>query len=222
MSISRNTIAGGSARARSSACWPPGASAGSKPATSSRVVDTSLRMKGSSSTIRTEAIRSSGYARADAVDQRVGNLVERLDHPWVELTPRTFGDRSPRLGERRRRPVGPIGRDRIQGVGNREDTCRHRDLLALQPVWVAGPVPALVVIPNNFGSPLEEWDPAEDLRADQRVPAHQRPLLLAQRLGLVQDPVRNRHLAHIVQEEAELDLRLGRQVRLDASGELEP
>ena len=55
MSTSRNTIAGRSRRATSSASTPSAASWRSKSATSSSVVAISLRMNGSSSTTRTRA-----------------------------------------------------------------------------------------------------------------------------------------------------------------------
>ena len=50
----------------------------------------------------------------------------------------------------------------------------------------------------------KELDPAHDLSADQRVLGHQSALLLGERLGLVEDRVRDRHLADVVQQEAEL------------------
>src|SRR5436190_9504870 len=208
MSMSRKTSAGGCERASSSAASPPGASVGSKPATSSRVVATSLRMKGSSSTIRTEAIVSADDAGTDAFEGLVRDLVERLYHLRVELAARALGDRPARVRQRGGGPVGPVCGDRVERVGDREDPRRERDLLALQAVRVALAVPALVVVLDDVGRRLEEGDPAEDLRADQRVPAHQPALRVAERLGLVEDPVGDRDLADVVQQVAELDLGL--------------
>src|SRR2546423_14397771 len=100
MSMSRKTSAGGCERASSSAASPPGASVGSKPATSSRVVATSLRMKGSSSTIKTEAMCSSDDAGADAFEGLVRDLFQRLHDLRVELAAGALGDRLAPLCQR--------------------------------------------------------------------------------------------------------------------------
>ncbi len=66
---------------------------------------------------------------------------------------------------------------------------------------------------------LEEVDVAQDLRADLRVVGDELELLGAQRLGLEQDRVRDRDLADVVQQEAELELGLVRDVHAHGTGD---
>jgi hypothetical protein len=58
--------------------------------------------------------------------------------PHLNLFPRHF--------HRTRRPVRPVGGNRIQRIGDGENSRAQRDVLALQSAWIAGSVPALLGI----------------------------------------------------------------------------
>jgi hypothetical protein len=118
------------------------------------------------------------------------------------------------------RAVGPDRGQRVEHVGHREHAGRQRDDLARQPVRVAAAVPALVVMADHQLGLAEELDLAQDLPAHQRMALHQRPLFRRQRLGLPQDRVRHRDLADVVQQEAELDLGVVDERRVEHPGDL--
>src|SRR5438874_13621350 len=77
-------------------------------------------------------------------------LAEDLDDPRVELASRLLDDLGRRLFPAPRAPVGAIARHRIQRVGDREDACAERYLRLAEPVRIAAPVPALVVMANDL------------------------------------------------------------------------
>src|SRR4051794_38656814 len=160
MSMSRNTSSGWTSAARSTASTPLAASCSRKPATSSSVVETSLRMKGSSSTIRTLRIAD---LDTDVLQARGRDLEERVDDLGIELRARGLFDHRARLDHLARRAVGAHGGQRIEHVGDREDARRQRDDLAGQAVGVAGAVPALVMVADDELGLPEEVDLAQDL-----------------------------------------------------------
>ena len=69
----------------------------------------------------------------------------------------------------------------MPGVAGEHDPAGQRDGLAGQAVGVAAAVPALVLVAHGAGHLLEVRDAAQDLLADDRVPLHDRPLLVGQR-----------------------------------------
>ena len=78
-----------------------------------------------------------------------------------------------------------------------------------------------MVVADDPAGPLQERDPAQDLPANDGVAIHQGALGLAERRGLVEDPVGDGHLAHVVEQVAELGLRLAGQLGLDPDRQLE-
>ena len=66
----------------------------------------------------------------------------------------------------------------------------------------------------------EEVHVAQDLRADDWMLGDQRVLLVRELARLEQDRVRHRHLADVVQQEAELDLRRLLEAEPDRAGQL--
>ena len=72
-------------------------------------------------------------------------------------------------------------------------------------VGIAGAVEALVARAHEAGARGERWRCEDDALADHRVAAHELPLVLVERAGLVEDLVRDRGLADVV--------KLGRECR---------
>ena len=67
-----------------------------------------------------------------------------------------------------------------------DDARPQRDLLPGQPVRVARPVPAIVVVADGRDGVAEEAEAVDDPRALLGVALHQRPLL-ARELGRLQE-----------------------------------
>ena len=78
----------------------------------------------------------------DLVDEEPGQV-------WVELPAGRRAELVERLLDRSRGAVGPVVGDRVEGVDEPDDPGPDRDALAAQPVRVAGPVPALVVVADD-------------------------------------------------------------------------
>ena len=76
-----------------------------------------------------------------------------------------------------------------------------------------------MVVPHDLQRAPEARDVAEDVGRDPRLPLEQRALLLRQRRGLPQQPLRQHQLADVVQEEAAEDVRIGGEVGRDALAE---
>src|SRR5436309_15395927 len=89
-------------------------------------------------------------ARADA--ELVG---ERVDDLRVELRARATLELLERVARRQRLAVDALARHRVVRVGNEDDACAERNLLAAQPVGVAVAVPALVVMQHPVGNRLD-------------------------------------------------------------------
>ena len=82
---------------------------------------------------------------------------------------------------------GRPGGHRVEGVADGDDARAERDRVGLQAVGVALPVEALVRRAHELGDAAQRRRGADDPLADQRVAAHERPLVLAQRAGLGED-----------------------------------
>ena len=118
--------------------------------------------------------------------------------------------------------VRAVRRQRVERVGDGEDPRRDRDRVAGQPVGIAGAVPALVVMADDVARRAEELDVAHDLPAGHGVLLHDQPLGGRQRAGLEEDRVGHGDLAGVVQDEAELDLRMVGEPHPVGLGELQP
>ena len=101
-------------------------------------------------------------------------------------------------------------RDRVDRVGDREDSGADGDLLAREPIRVTVPVPALVVRPDDLDPRLlQERDTTDHLRAEQGVRLHHTPLGLVQGARLQEDLVGNADLADVVEQKAVLEGGIG-------------
>ncbi len=82
---------------------------------------------------------------------------------------------------------------------------RDRDLRAGQAVGVAVAVPALVLVAHDRRQVPELRRAAQDPLADHGVLGHHAPLGVVSGPGLVEDLVRDRELADVVQQRAVAD-----------------
>ena len=164
-------------------------------------------------------------AVAVPVRQRGDLLAERLHHGGVELRPGAGAELRERLLDRSSRR-GRGGCVVIASNASHTATMRAPSGIAspASAVRVAGAVPVLVARAHELRDRQQRGRGAQDALADDRVLAHEGPLLVGQRAGLVQDLVRDRHLADVVQLGRAHDLvqLLGeqRQPRADAHREL--
>ena len=219
MSMSRKTISGRLARRDVDAPrrrrWPRPARS---PPTSSSVVAISLRMNGSSSTIRTERTSEPTRSRLGcARGPRRGS--RRAPRPragsnWVPA-PRAIAARASASGDAR--PVGPVGGDRVERVGHREDARGERDLLARPGRRGSRRRPSARGGGARSARPRRGTSIcAHDLAADHRVAAHQAAAPPSPSgSGLCRIAVGDRDLADVVQQEAELDLGVVGQLGVD-------
>ena len=146
--------------------------------------------------------------RSDA--STLANVSTTCGSNWVPAQARSSATAA---SAEHRLPVGVARREHVVGVGDRDQPRRQRDLLAREPVRVAGAVPALVVAEHDVGHRPVAVDAAHDPRPVRGVAADDLPLLLAQRLGGEQDRVGERELADVVEQPGgvrELLLRGGR------------
>ena len=95
--------------------------------------------------------------------------------------------------------VAAVGGHRLVGVADEHDPRGERDRLAGQLVGVALAVHALVGRAHDRGDALERRRGLQDALADDRVAAHELPLGVVERAGLVEDRVGDGDLAHVVQ-----------------------
>src|ERR1700694_5699438 len=96
--------------------------------------------------------------------------------------------------------VGPVGNQDIVGVGDRQDACLERNLLAAQSVGIAAAIDALVVRDHDFGLPSKARHPQQDLVSERRVTFDGRPLARIERAWLVEDGIRDADLADVVEK----------------------
>jgi hypothetical protein len=130
---------------------------------------------------------------------------ERGDDARVELRAGAAHELGDRVIVRHGRAVRAVRGHRVVGVAGEDDAAAERDLLAGEPVGVAGAVEALVLVADDARHAAHAGDGAQDALADDRVLAHDVPLLAGQRARLVQDPVGHPDLADVVQQRGVAD-----------------
>jgi len=124
-----------------------------------------------------------------------------------------FGER----GDRRHgRPIDAIARHRVIGVAGEHDARGDGDLVADEPVRVAGAVPALVARPDYLPDPTQQpTDAVEHELALDRVRLHDLELARGEGRRLVEDLLRDRDLADVMEHRGELELLAPRRVELE-------
>src|SRR6185503_18418997 len=132
--------------------------------------------------------------------------VEECDYePFVELRARGVREAEHRLPHIERLAVGPRGRHRREGVGDREDPGDTRDRLAGEPIEIALAVPPLVVMTDTGSDGIKVREVADDHVAEGDVLLHDRVLALGEATRLAEDGVRDADLADVVEPPGDLD-----------------
>src|ERR687887_498332 len=137
--------------------------------------ETSERAGGIRSSRSPSSSGSLGYERrslCDGLRHRVAedrlerkDPLERGDGARAELGAGGAAKLLDRLVRRPRRAIDARRQHRVERVGDVDDARAERDLLALDPVRVAGAVPALVVVADRRHRVLEEAEAVDDARA---------------------------------------------------------
>ena len=117
------------------------------------------------------------------------------------------------------RTVRPVRRERVPHVRDRHDAPGSGMSVAREPVRVPRAVPALVVVADRRQRPAERIGTAHQVPPDLGVTLDLLPFIRVQLARLVQDLVRDAHLAHVVQERA---LMQSRRIRFERQEQSDP
>src|SRR2546423_5930555 len=129
-----------------------------------------------------------------------GRREERVDDLRRELGPAPVVNLRERFLRQQRAVVRPVGGHRVPGVREPDDRGLEGNVLAREPVRIAGAVPALVVVADDRDGFAETAELADDPRALGGVRLHLRVLPVVELARLDQDPVGNGDLADVVEE----------------------
>ena len=141
----------------------------------------------------------------------LAHLTERVDDCRVVHRAAPRLDERQRLTLRHRAAVRTIRSEGVVAIDHGENPAAERNVCAAQPVGIPGPVPILVMMADDRGHRVREIDLRQDLRADARVQLHALELRRREAPRLVEDALRDRELADIVQQGGGLD---GAQLQL--------
>ena len=100
------------------------------------------------------------------------------------------------------RAVRAFGGEGIEDVHHGEDAGGEGDLLAFEPLGVAGAIPFFVVAVGDVEGGVQEGDGGEQLVGEGGVLAHEGPFVIGEGGGLEQDGVWDGHLADVVEQGA--------------------
>ena len=101
--------------------------------------------------------------------------------------------------------VRALGAERVVDVDDRHEPREERHLLLAEPVGVAPPVPALVVVPDDGAHRAERPHRQDEAVAGGRVLFHEPALVRAEGTRLEEDAVGHRDLPQVVQEAAQAE-----------------
>src|SRR5262249_35263873 len=124
---------------------------------------------------------------------------------WVELRARTLLEPAKCLVTRKSLAIRPVGRHRVVRVAHEDDARLERDVLAGNPIGIAGAVVALVAVTHDRADILEPVDGRDDALTELRMLLDQPALAVRQRARLRQDGLGDPDLADVVEERAELE-----------------
>jgi len=100
------------------------------------------------------------------------------------------------------RLIGAVRRDRLEDVDDGHDLRHKRDVIAAQPVRIAGTVQALVMMTDNRAYGLERAKIGAESVADNRVRLDELELCGLEFVLLTENTVRNGEHADVMQEAA--------------------
>ena len=108
----------------------------------------------------------------------------------------------------------------MEGVAGQDDARPQRDVVAGEALRVAGAVPVLVAGEHDRARAGQGGHRLHDPRAVLWVPAHDRPLLVGERTGLVEDPRRNADLADVMERRGDADVAQGDVAQIQPAADL--
>src|SRR5918993_149299 len=108
---------------------------------------------------------------------------------------------------------------RRAAIADREDAGNERDLLAGEPMEIAGAVPALVVVSDAGPDDVVVDEGSHDRFAEGDVLLDDVVLLCSQLSGLAQDRVRDPDLAHVMEQAGGPDRLDEERIETDLAGE---
>src|SRR5437762_2384051 len=132
--------------------------------------------------------------------QLARELEKRGDDARVERPPRLATEVLERLVARQRRAVRTVGGERVEHVDDGDDAGAERDRFTHEAVGVAVAVAPLVVVADRERPGGEELEGRHDLRADERMPPHEFPLVGLEGAALAKHGFRDADLSDVVQE----------------------
>ncbi len=127
------------------------------------------------------------------------HLEQRPGHHRVELLARLVAQLTEdgRPGERL--AIGTVAGHGVVGVAGVDDAGLDGNLLTLEPIRVARPIPAFVFRPHHPADRSQERHRGDNALADHRMLLHDLHLVFGQRPRLVQDVPRHPDLADVVE-----------------------
>src|SRR5260370_4012326 len=90
----------------------------------------------------------------------------------VEYRPRALLEHRDCLAAGSRLSVSSVFHQRVKAVGDAQDPGAYWDLIASQSIWIAFPVPPLVLMPDYRYYWIRKLDSLQNLRADNGVHFH--------------------------------------------------
>ena len=101
--------------------------------------------------------------------------------------------------------VGPVRRQCVVAVDDRENARTNRDGVAFDAVRIAAAIPVLVVVADDRHHRIREVDRGENLGADRGVELHLLELGRRELARFVQDVLGHRNLAGVVEQRRRFD-----------------
>lgn len=104
------------------------------------------------------------------------------------------------LFERQRVPVGPLGGQGVENIGDDQNSRFERQLGRSEAAMIAGTVQLFMVRGRNFTQLLKASDRSKDIPGVSRVFPQDLPFGSIQLSGLFENGIGDSHLAQVMQE----------------------
>ena len=152
--------------------------------------------------VRSSVISSVSISKINGSNECSINLAKYLHDFWiVQLACAALND-AQRFFFRRLLSVWAVVCQGIPTIDDCKDACREWNIFSFQSVWVAFPIPMLVMITRDVGSGFQEANLFQHIVSIERMLFHDHPFVVTQFARFMQDTIRNTHLANIVQHGA--------------------